>query len=155
MLLTKDELHSLVELMHQSPHMLLGMQPLGGGSGLVVRAFLPDAAKVEVQPVHEPDKPRFALKRIHESGLFEGVTKSASRVCAYDLVVTNHQGHTRRTRDAFSFLPTLGEPVVFLFGKGDERRIYESRGAQLPVFDGVPGASLGGWARNAQGITLV
>src|ERR1039458_2459467 len=66
MLLTKDELHSLVELMHQSPHSLLGMQPLGGGSGLVVRALLPDAAKVEVQPVHEKDKPRFALKRIHE-----------------------------------------------------------------------------------------
>jgi len=98
MLLTKDELHSLVELMHQSPHMLLGMQPLGGGSGLVVRAFLPDAAKVEVQPVHEKDKPRFALKRIHESGLFEGTTKSANRVYAYDLVVTNHQGRTRRTR---------------------------------------------------------
>ena len=56
MLLTKDELHSLVELRHQSPHMLLGMQPFGGGSGLVVRALLPDAAKVEVQPVHEKDK---------------------------------------------------------------------------------------------------
>ena len=33
MLLTKDELHSLVELIHQSPHSLLGMQPLGAGAG--------------------------------------------------------------------------------------------------------------------------
>jgi 1,4-alpha-glucan branching enzyme len=155
MLLTKDELHSLVGLMHQSPHMLLGMQPLGGGSGLVVRAFLPDAAKVEVQPVHEPDKPRFALKRIHESGLFEGITKSASRVYAYDLVVTNHQGQTRRTRDAFSFLPTLGESDLFLFGKGDERRIYEKLGAQLRVIDGVPGTSFAVWAPNAQRISVV
>jgi 1,4-alpha-glucan branching enzyme len=155
MLLTKDELHSLVELMHQSPHSLLGMQPLGGGSGLVVRAFLPDAAKVEVQPVHEKDKPRFALKRIHESGLFEGVTKSANRVYAYDLVVTNHQGQTRRTRDAFSFLPTLGESDLFLFGKGDERRIYEKLGAQLRVIDGVPGTSFAVWAPNAQRISVV
>jgi len=31
-----------------------------------------------------------------------------------------HQGQTRRTRDAFSFLPTLGESDLFLFGKGDE-----------------------------------
>jgi hypothetical protein len=38
MLLTKDELRSLVELKHQSPHSLLGMQPLGDGSGLVARA---------------------------------------------------------------------------------------------------------------------
>jgi len=155
MLLTKDELHSLVELIHQSPHSLLGMQPLGGHAGLVVRAFLPDAAKVEVQPVHEKGKPRFALKRIHESGLFEGTTKSAQDVYAYDLVITNHQGRTRRTRDAYSFLPTLGESDLYLFGKGDERRIYEKLGAQLRVIDGVPGTSFAVWAPNAQRVSVV
>ncbi len=155
MLLTKDELHSLVELIHQSPHSLLGMQPLGGGAGLVVRAFLPDAAKVEVQPVHEKDKPRFTLQRIHENGLFEGTTKLASRVYAYDLVITDHQGRTRRTRDAYSFLPTLGESDLFLFGKGDERRIYEKLGAQLRVIDGVPGTSFAVWAPNAQRVSVV
>jgi 1,4-alpha-glucan branching enzyme len=155
MLLTKDELNSLVGLIHQSPHSLLGMQPLGGGAGLVVRAFLPDAAKVEVQPVHEQDKPRFALKCIHEAGLFEGVTKAASRVYAYDLVITNRQGQTRRTRDAYSFLPTLGESDLYLFGKGDERRIYEKLGAQLRVIDGVPGTSFAVWAPNAQRVSVV
>jgi 1,4-alpha-glucan branching enzyme len=155
MLLTKDELHSLVELIHQSPHSLLGMQPLGGGAGLVVRVFLPDAAKVEVQPVHEKGKPRFTLKRIHESGLFEGTTKAAKDVYAYDLVITNHQGQTRRTRDAYSFLPTLGESDLYLFGKGDERRIYEKLGAQLRVIDGVPGTSFAVWAPNAQRVSVV
>src|SRR5664280_2643520 len=109
MLLSQAELQSLVEVKQGTPHQFLGMHPLPDGTGLVVRALLPDAAKVEVQPVHEKDKPRFALKRIHESGLFEGTTKSANRVYAYDLLVTNHQGRIRRTRDAFSFLPTLGE----------------------------------------------
>ena len=33
MMLTKDELRSLVGLTHQSPHTLLGMHPLGDGSG--------------------------------------------------------------------------------------------------------------------------
>ena len=155
MILTPDELHSLVGLTHQSPHSLLGMQPLGDKSGLVVRAFLPDAARVEIQPVHEKDKPKFELQRIHKTGLFEGVTKSAYRVYAYDLVVTNHQGQTRRTRDAFSFLPTLGESDLFLFGKGDERRIYEKLGAQLRVIDGVPGVSFAVWAPNAQRISVV
>src|SRR5208282_1434218 len=131
MLLTKDELRSLVELTHQSPHMLLGMHPLGDGSGLVVRALLPDAAKVEIQPTHEKNKPAFELKRIPKTDVFEAVTKPVSKVYAYDLVITDHQGRTRRTRDAFSFLPTLGESDLFLFGKGDERRIYEKLGAQL------------------------
>jgi len=155
MILTPAELRSLVELTHQSPHTLLGMHPLGDGSGLVVRAFLPDAAKIEVQPVHEKNQPRFALKRIHESGLFEGVTPSANRVYAYDLVVTTHQGRTRRTRDAFSFLPTLGESDLFLFGKGDERRIYEKLGAQLRIIDGLPGTSFAVWAPNARRVSVV
>ncbi len=155
MILTPDELHSLVGLTHQSPHSLLGMQPLGDKSGLVVRALLPDAARVEIQPTHEKGQPKFELQRIHKTGLFEGVTKLATRVYAYDLVVTDHQGQTRRTRDAFSFLPTLGESDLFLFGKGDERRIYEKLGAQLRVIDGVPGVSFAVWAPNAQRISVV
>src|SRR5476651_1935704 len=114
MLLTKDELRSLVELKHQSPHSLLGMQPLGDKSGVVIRALLPDAAKVEIQPVHEKDKPKFELKRIPKTDVFEGVTKDANAVYAYDLVITNYQKQTRRTRDAFSFLPTLGEADLYL-----------------------------------------
>ncbi len=155
MILSREELRSLVELTHQSPHTLLGMHPLGGGSGLVVRALLPDAAKVAIEPVHEKDKPAFELKRIPKTDVFEAVTKSVSKVYAYDLAVTDHQGQTRRTRDAFSFLPTLGESDLFLFGKGDERRIYEKLGAQLRVIDGVPGTSFAVWAPNAQRISVV
>ena len=90
-----------------------------------------------------------------KAGLFEGVTQSADRVYAYDLVITNHHGQTRRTRDAFSFLPTLGESDLFLFGKGDERRIYEKLGAQLRTIDGLPGTSFAVWAPNAQRVSVV
>ncbi|HLX95563.1 MAG TPA: 1,4-alpha-glucan branching protein GlgB [Verrucomicrobiae bacterium] len=155
MILTPDELHSLVELTHQSPHTLLGMHPLGEHLGLVARAFRPDAARVEIQPVHEKNKPKFELKRVHATGLFEGVTRTVNEVYAYDLVVTTHQGQTHRTRDAFSFLPTLGESDLFLFGKGDERRIYEKLGAQLRTIDGVPGVSFAVWAPNAQRLSVV
>jgi hypothetical protein len=40
------------------------------------------------------------------------VTRQAHEVYAYDLVITDRQGQTRRTRDPFSFLPTLGERSV-------------------------------------------
>ncbi|MGA2683920.1 MAG: 1,4-alpha-glucan branching protein GlgB [Verrucomicrobiota bacterium] len=95
------------------------------------------------------------MKRVHETGLFEGITRTANKVYAYDLVITTHQGHPRRTRDAFSFLPTLGESDLFLFGKGDERRIYEKLGAQLRTIDGVPGVSFAVWAPNAQRLSVV
>ena len=64
MILTPAELESLVQAQHPSPHQLLGMHPLGDGSGLVVRAFLQNAARVEVAPVHEPLKPSFALEML-------------------------------------------------------------------------------------------
>ena len=155
MLLTKDELRSLVELKHQSPHTLLGMHPLGDQSGLVVRAFLPGIKKVEIQPVHEKSKPAFELKRIPKTDVFEGVTALVHSVYAYDLVITDQAGQTWRTRDAYSFLPTLGEADLYLFGKGDERKIYDKLGAQLRALDGVAGTSFAVWAPNAQRVSVV
>jgi len=155
MILTTDELESLVQARQRVPHSLLGMHPLGDGSGVVVRAYLPDAAAVEAVPVHEPSMPRIKLERLHESGLYEGVSKEASRVYAYDLVVTDYRGGQRRLRDGYSFLPTLGEQDLYLFGQGNERRLYDKLGAQLRVIDGVAGVSFAVWAPNAQRVSVV
>ena len=155
MVLTQEELRSLVEVRNRSPHQFLGMHSLGNGSGVVVRALLPNAAKVEAQPVHEKDKPAIKLKRIPKTDLFEGTAEGADRVYAYDLVFTDHAGEIHRTRDPYSFLPTLGEGDLYLFGKGDERRIYDKLGAQLRTLDGVPGASFAVWAPNAQRVSVV
>jgi 1,4-alpha-glucan branching enzyme len=155
MVLSHEELQSLVEARNRSPHQLLGLHPLGNGTGLVARALLPNAVKVEVHPVHEPDKPVIKLKRIPRTDLFEGTTTHAERVYAYDLVVTDHSGHIHRSRDPYSFLPTLGEGDLYLFGKGDERRVYDKLGSQLRTIDGVPGTSFAVWAPNAQRISVV
>jgi 1,4-alpha-glucan branching enzyme len=155
MLLTQDELQSLVMARHRAPHQLLGMHALGDGSGVVVRALLPNAAKVEVHPTHEKQKPAIHLKQLDKCGLYEGITTEAKAVYAYDLIITDYQGNVRSTRDSYSFLPTLGEMDLFLFGKGDERRIYDKLGAQLRVIDGVAGTSFAVWAPNAQRVSLV
>jgi 1,4-alpha-glucan branching enzyme len=155
MVLSQDELRSLTEVRNGVPHQLLGMHPLGDGTGVVVRALLPDAETVEIQPVHEKGKPTIRLKRIPRTDVFEGVSKATSKVYAYDLVINTKKGFTRRTRDPYSFLPTLGEGDLYLFGKGDERRIYEKLGAQLRVIDGVPGASFSVWAPDAQRVSVV
>jgi 1,4-alpha-glucan branching enzyme len=154
-LLTQDELNSLTGLVHQSPHMLLGMHPLGDGAGVVARALIPDAKSVEVRPVHEKNRPAFSLAKIHEDGLFEGTAKGEPRVYAYDLVITDNAGNQRWTRDPYSFLPTLGEQDTYLFGQGQELRIYDKLGSHLRTIDGVPGASFAVWAPNAQRVSVV
>jgi 1,4-alpha-glucan branching enzyme len=155
MILTPAELESLVQAQHSSPHQLLGMHPLGDGSGLVVRALLQNAARVEVVPVHEKQKPSFTLEMLDARGLFEGTTTAAQRTYAYDLVITDYQGNTRRTRDPYSFWPSLGETDLYLFGQGNERRIYDKLGAQLREVDGVHGVSFAVWAPGAQRISVV
>ncbi|HTG43979.1 MAG TPA: 1,4-alpha-glucan branching enzyme, partial [Verrucomicrobiae bacterium] len=77
MILTPKELESLVEVRHRSPHQLLGMHPMGDGKGIVVRTVQPEAKTIEVIPTHEKQKPRFALKKLHDSGIFEGSTAGA------------------------------------------------------------------------------
>ena len=155
MILTPTELSTLVEARCHAPHDLLGMHALGDESGLVARALLPNAARVQLVPVHEPSRPSFELRRLHESGLFEGTTTSAQQVYAYDLVITDYQGNERRQRDAYSFLPTLGETDLYLFGQGTERRIYEKLGSHLRQVDGVPGVSFAVWAPGAQNVSVV
>src|SRR4051812_27042426 len=128
MILTREELNSLLRAENRAPHQLLGMHPLGDNSGVVVRAFLPGAAKVEIVPVHEKNKPKIALQKIDPAGVFEGVSKESKNVYAYDLVVTYEGGHKHQFRDPYSFLPTLGEMDLYLFGQGNEFRIYDKLG---------------------------
>jgi 1,4-alpha-glucan branching enzyme len=155
MILTHEELGSLVNASQRQPHQLLGMHPMGDGSGVVARALLHNAANVEIVPVLERHRPRFRLDRLNDCGLFEGATKEANRVYAYDLVVTDYQGATRQFRDPYSFLPTMGETDLYLFGEGNERRIYDKLGSQLRTIDGVRGTSFAVWAPNAQRVSVV
>ncbi len=155
MILSDAELESLVNLQHRNPHQFLGMHPLGDGAGVVVRALIPDAASVEAVPVHEKDRPRIKLQRLHDSGLFEGSVKGSNRVFAYDLLVTDYKGQVRRSRDAYSFLPSLGEMDLYLFGQGNERRIYDKLGAHLRTVDGVAGTSFAVWAPNGQRVSVI
>src|SRR4030095_13846592 len=99
MILATEELRSLVELKHRSPHELLGMHPLGDGTGVVVRSLVPDAAQIEIVPNHEKNQPKIKLERLHAVGLFEGITTKADRVYAYDLIITDRNGQVRRARD--------------------------------------------------------
>ena len=64
MLLTQDERLSLIQATQRAPHQFLGMHPLGDGSGVVVRALLHNAAKVEIEPTPELKPGMAALLRI-------------------------------------------------------------------------------------------
>ena len=155
MILPQEELRKLTELKHRSPHSILGLHSRTDAPGLVARAMIPHAAKVELRPLGGGNHPAFELHRIHKPSLFEGSTDVASAIFKYELVITDDKGNTRTIRDPYSFLPTLSEEDLYLFGKGDERKLHDKLGAQLRTVDGVAGTSFAVWAPNAQRISVV
>ena len=155
MLLTSAELNSLTSLVHRSPHTLLGMHPLGDGSGVVARAHLPGATQVELVPVHDKTQPKLVLHPLGDTAVFEGSTKKVATVYAYDLVVTWADGTTTQGRDPYSFWPTVGDTDLHLFGEGNHLRLGDVLGAQLLTLDGVAGTAFAVWAPNAGRVSVI
>ena len=154
MILSDNEFEAITGGTHASPHDLLGMHRLADG-GVVVRAFLPLAKGVVAVPADQVNKPVIPLRRVGDSDLFEGVAEEETELFPYDLAITWGSGEQWRTRDPFSFLPTISENDLFLLGQGDERRIYEKLGAHPRTIDGVSGTSFAVWAPNAKRVSVV
>ncbi len=155
MLLTPQELADLTGLRHRSPHSLLGLHPLGDGSGLVGRAFIPGANRVEVVPLVRGAGPAFELAPLGETGLFEAQTPRTSAVYAYDLRVTWPDGTHSQGRDPYSFWPTVGETDLFLFNEGNHQHLADILGSHPRTLDGVLGVSFAVWAPNARRVSVV
>jgi 1,4-alpha-glucan branching enzyme len=154
-LLTPQELADLTGLRHRSPHSLLGLHPLADGSGLVGRAFIPGATRVEIIPLTQGAGPAFELKPLNETGLFEAQNPRAKAVYAYDLRITWSDGTQSQGRDPYSFWPTVGETDLFLFNEGNHQRLADVLGSHPRTLDGVPGVSFAVWAPNARRVSVV
>ena len=145
--LRSEELRALLSLRHPDPHQLLG--PHITSDGLVIRAFRPDAKLIEV----------VIGKRVHEmqhthAGVFEVFLPGVSVVPTYRLRVLTHDDQTITLRDPYSFLPTIGELDLHLFGEGRHEEIYKKLGGQPLSVNRVKGVSFVVWAPQASGVSV-
>ena len=124
MILSDSDFEAITQGTHASPHDFLGMHRLENG-GLVVRALLPLAKAVVAVPVESVSKPVIPLRRIGDSDLFEGLAGEEREIFPYDLAITWGSGEQWRTRDPFSFTPTINNEDLSLFQQGNEGCIYE------------------------------
>ncbi len=154
MILSDSDFEAITQGTHASPHDFLGMHRLENG-GLVVRALLPLAKAVVAVPVESVSKPVIPLRRIGDSDLFEGLADGEREIFPYDLAITWGSGEQWRTRDPFSFTPTINNRDLFLFEQGNEGCIYEKLGAHPRTIDGVQGTSFAVWAPNAKRVSVV
>jgi 1,4-alpha-glucan branching enzyme len=143
-----DQIERLVSGQLRDPHLLLGAHP--EGKSTIVRAWRPEAQTVQVRVDGEVAA---KLERVHAGGLFEGTVEGA--IEDYELEVGYADGKTYTLRDAYSFLPTLGDLDLHLAGEGSHRRLYEKLGAHPRVERDVQGVAFAVWAPNARSVRVV
>jgi 1,4-alpha-glucan branching enzyme len=142
------ELERLFALMHSDPHSILGAHPTA--QGVVVRAWIPEAKRVELLIEGES-----AREMMHARGLFEMLVGDHSRTFPYRLRMHYADGIVSERHDPYAFLPTFGTLDEHLFNEGRHLRVYEKLGAHLRALGDVRGASFAVWAPHADGVSVV
>jgi 1,4-alpha-glucan branching enzyme len=133
------------------PFAHLGMHRRPGG--VVVGAFVPEAARVTVVPVNGSDVSAAEMERIHPDGLF--ATKiNRPEPFAYRLRLQSN-GSEFEIEDPYRFPPLLGDQDVYLLAEGTHLRAYEKLGAHPVKIEGIDGVAFCVWAPNARRVSVV
>src|SRR5216117_503987 len=108
--LPPDELNSFLSGTHSDPFRILG--PHRMGDDLVIRAFRPDAKKIDIV---RPEQ-SIEAEKIHRDGFFCATVLGATREIDYRIRVTNLDGSEWTARDPYQYGPIMGEIDLHLFG---------------------------------------
>jgi 1,4-alpha-glucan branching enzyme len=147
--LETNELNRFLSLRHPDPHHILGAHPVAGG--LLIRAFWPEAEKIEVLIGR---KTPYSMEQIHAAGLFAVFISEMAQVPRYRLRIYQ-SGRVFTKVDPYSFLPTLSDFDLHLFGEGKHETVYEKLGSHLRTIDRIRGVSFAVWAPQAEGVSVV
>ena len=152
----RAELARLAALEHSNPHAILGAHPgsVGGEAGVVVRALVPGAQRVEC--CLETDDV-FQLSRVAEglADVYEAFLPGRMLPIDYRFRIHYPDGAVWERRDPYRFLPTLGDVDLHLLNEGTHRELWKKLGAHVRTMDGVAGVSFAVWAPNARRVSVV
>ncbi|HSU91939.1 MAG TPA: hypothetical protein VLI44_10810, partial [Sporolactobacillaceae bacterium] len=146
----RQDLERLLALQHHDPHSILGAHP--DGNRVVVRAFRPDASRVEV--LVDGEAPR-TMRMTDPAGLFEAEIEGRRKVFPYRLAIHYPDGASITIHDPYSFMPTLGDLDLHLWSEQTHERVYDKLGAHVREVEGISGVSFAVWAPNARGVSVV
>ncbi|OGU66480.1 MAG: 1,4-alpha-glucan branching enzyme [Ignavibacteria bacterium RIFCSPLOWO2_02_FULL_55_14] len=154
--MTFNDIHRIVGVDHHDPFVVLGVHPVvhGNSSGVIVRAFLPEAVKVRVIPAPKGMRTK-VMTKISREGMFEAVFMRRKEVFTYRLAIEWPGGSTEEREDPYRFLPVVSEEDRYLFNAGDHRRVYEKLGAHVRTLDGILGVHFAVWAPSARSVSVL
>ena len=139
---------ALAEGTFGDPFAVLG--PHDTPAGLVVRAFLPGAERVEVL-ARNGSRLLGRLRPLDPPGLFEGAVHEHEPY----LLRIRWPGAVQDTEDPYAFGLLLGDLDLHLFNEGRHFELGQVLGAQVTSIEGVRGVRFAVWAPNARRVAVV
>ena len=158
-IINSSAIQAIVRTDHHDPFQILGahVAEFKGKKCVAVRAFLPDAERVEVIDI--ANGMPFKMNRLDDAGFFEAVILDRTSVFAYRLKSYYTNGASAEFYDSYAFMPTLGETDQYLFNEGNHHELYEKLGAHIRYMDyyqdKLGGISFAVWAPNAKRVSVV
>lgn len=143
----KQHLQKILDAQHHDPFSFLGAHQVDGQH--VLRVYHPHATNISVK-INNKWLP---LKQSGDSALFETLSKSAIKT-PYLLKVEVGQ-HQFETYDPYTFVNTISDDDLHLFGEGNLKQAYKMLGAQCLTQQGVAGVRFAVWAPNAERVSVI
>ena len=144
------DLAALADARHADPFGVLG--PHRTPDGIVIRAMLPSAARVEL--VGYGGAP-LEMARRHPAGIFEARLPDSDEIPDYRFHVRYTDGGEQDLDDPYRYGRVVGDYDLYLFGEGNHTRIYERLGARLTRIGHAEGVHFAVWAPNASRVSVV
>ncbi|CAN5179825.1 1,4-alpha-glucan branching protein GlgB [soil metagenome] len=150
-----SEFDTLIHCTCYDPHRLLGCHPatVNGRAGLIVRAWHPDAEKVEL--IVESHQLRVPLRALPKHGVFGIWLEGFAFPFSYKLRFSFANAADWTTPDPYAFMPSLSDLDIYLHSEGNHYRAYRKFGAQVREVDGAKGVSFCVWAPAAKRVSVI
>ncbi len=152
-LLDNEEVSAIVNVKHRDIFSVLGIHKHPMTSGLIVRAFLPEALSVEVIDT-KTDALVAELNQVDQAGLFEGKLGRKRNVFDYRLRVS-YKNETVIVDDPYRYPSLLKSEDLYLFCEGTHEQAYQWMGAHEITLDNVKGTHFVVWAPDASRVSVV
>nr|WP_223272164.1 1,4-alpha-glucan branching protein GlgB [Pandoraea pnomenusa] len=155
----QHDIQALVDGYQPDPFAVLG--PHRDSGGWVVRAFLPGAMSVAVEPLSSDDARTIPMHRIHADGLFVAwlpvsadAPNEADTPPGYRLHI-DWPSARQITADPYAFGLLLGELDLHLLQEGCHWHIGDCLGAHPMTVNHIAGVRFAVWAPNASRVSVV
>ena len=160
MTLSPSDIDAIINGIHNNPFAVLGIHEYSSAikskakkpkPQFIARTYIMGAE--EVAAFDASGNELGQLKKIHPSGLFEGIIK----VKSYQPITyrATADGNEWSVTDSYTFAPVLGPIDDYLINEGSHKRLFDIMGAQAITHQGYEGINFAVWAPNAATVAVV